>query len=66
MGCKRAAGTRTETLLKLYAHRSTQMSVQENCILLNSSVVILSTLQPQVLHLLHEGRSGISKMEAVA
>ncbi|KAK8771151.1 hypothetical protein V5799_025607 [Amblyomma americanum] len=42
------------------------MSVQENCILLGSRVVIPSTLQPQVLRLLHEGHPGISKMKAVA
>lgn len=55
-----------EPALKLYAHRSTQMSVQENCILLGSRVVVPSTLQLQVLHLLHEGHPGISKIKVVA
>ncbi|KAL3246960.1 hypothetical protein MRX96_057314 [Rhipicephalus microplus] len=51
---------------RFYAHRKLQMSVQEDCILLGSRVVIPSALQQEVLRLLHEGHPGMTKMKAIA
>ncbi|XP_049267997.1 uncharacterized protein K02A2.6-like [Rhipicephalus sanguineus] len=51
---------------RFYADRKLQMSVQEDCILLGSRVVIPSALQHEVLRLLHEGHPGMTKMKAIA
>nr|XP_037273014.1 uncharacterized protein K02A2.6-like [Rhipicephalus microplus] len=51
---------------RFYADRKLQMSVQEDCILLGSRVVIPSALQQEVLRLLHEGHPGMTKMKAIA
>ncbi|XP_037560890.1 uncharacterized protein K02A2.6-like [Dermacentor silvarum] len=51
---------------RFYADRKLQMSVQEDCILLGSRVIIPSALQQEVLRLLHEGHPGMTKMKAIA
>ncbi|XP_049276119.1 uncharacterized protein K02A2.6-like [Rhipicephalus sanguineus] len=51
---------------RFYADRKIQMSLQEDCILLGSRVVIPSALQQEVLRLLHEGHPGMTKMKAIA
>ncbi|XP_037560807.1 uncharacterized protein K02A2.6-like [Dermacentor silvarum] len=51
---------------RFYADRKLQMSVQEDCILLGSRVIIPSALQQEVLRLLHEGHHGMTKMKAIA
>lgn len=55
-----------ESELEVYRARSTQLSVQGNCILSGSRIVVPKSLQPDVLRLLHEGHPGIAKMKAVA
>ncbi|XP_037566386.1 uncharacterized protein K02A2.6-like [Dermacentor silvarum] len=51
---------------RFYTDRKLQLSVQEDCILLGSRVIISSALQQEVLRLLHEGHPGMTKMKAIA
>lgn len=51
---------------KPYEARFDEMSVQSDCILLGSRVVVPTSLQAEVIQLLHESHPGVSKMKAVA
>ncbi|CAN8010783.1 unnamed protein product [Ixodes pacificus] len=64
----RAAGQRPPfgQLWKPYEARFQEMSVQSDCILLGSRVVVPTSLQAYVLQFLHESHQGVSKMSAVA
>ena len=54
------------TSLKPYWRRSNELSVEADCLLLGSRVVVPSALQEAVLRELHESHQGVSRMKALA
>lgn len=49
-----------------YVSRFNELSVHQNCVLWGNRVVVPSSLQREVLKLLHESHPGVTKMKAIA
>ncbi|KAL3974523.1 interleukin 1 receptor-like 1 [Sarotherodon galilaeus] len=52
--------------LKPYAKRQQELSVQDGCILWGSRVIVPPPGRSQIIEVLHEAHSGISRMESLA
>ena len=56
----------TEPELQAYRSRATEFSVQDECLLLGSCVVVPEKGREAVMSLLHEGHPGITRMKRLA
>ena len=52
--------------LKPYFTRRNELSVEEGCLMLGMQTIILPTLRPPILRVLHEAHPGIARMKAMA